>query len=140
MESYRARFRGAPSLVREARDAVTDYARLCGFTSRDVHDIEIAVGEALANAVEHGAKNLGFITVLCSYNGRCITIEVQDEGTGFDYAAKRSREPHAVRGFGITIMRSLMDEVRFLHQGNVVRLSKIGPLPDEVQILGEEEA
>jgi anti-sigma regulatory factor (Ser/Thr protein kinase) len=117
--------------VREARKAVIDYARLCGFETSELDAIELAVGEALTNAVEHGAKDLGFITVSCAYDGRGISIEVRDEGFGFDFATQRRRDPLSVRGFGITIMRELMDRVEYGARGNIVRLYKRRPAPNE---------
>ncbi len=127
MDVFRARFRGVPSSVRDARRAVADYARLCGFSSAELHDIESAVGEALANAVEHGTRDLGTITITCAYQGTGLTIEIVDEGRGFDHTSSRRRDPRSVRGFGIGIMRSLMDDVRYKARGNVVVLFKAGP-------------
>jgi anti-sigma regulatory factor (Ser/Thr protein kinase) len=100
---------------------------MCGFETPDLGDIEVAVGEALANAVEHGTRDLGFITVTCSYGGDGLLVEIRDEGTGFDHAAGARRDPRSIRGFGISLMRSLMDDVRYLASGNVVQLFKAGP-------------
>jgi anti-sigma regulatory factor (Ser/Thr protein kinase) len=126
MAELRAQYRGTPRSVRAARNAVLDYARLCGFDSQLTVDIALAAGEALANAVEHGSKDLGFIGLLCSFEDGVLTLEVRDEGPGFDIAAatKRRREPTSVRGFGITIMRALMDSVEYEHRGTLVRLRK----------------
>ncbi len=140
MESFRARYRGSPSSVREARDAVIAYARMCGFLSPVIDDIETAVGEALANAVEHGTKDLGFITVTCTYDRAGLNVEIGDDGCGFDHATSRRRDPRAVRGFGITIMRALMDDVRYLGPGNTVRLFKAVPPADGLPAAYEEEA
>jgi len=126
MVELRARYRGTPRSVREARAAVVDYARLCGFPSALTVDIALGVGEALANAVEHGNKDLGFISVACTFQGGELTIEVRDEGSGFDigHVSKGRREPDAVRGFGISIMRSVMDSVVYEQRGTCVRLRK----------------
>ena len=63
MVEYRAQFRGTPSSVREARRAILDYARLCGFGTQETFEIALGAGEALANAVEHGSRSLGHIEV-----------------------------------------------------------------------------
>ncbi len=126
MVEYRGHFRGTPASVRFARKAVIDYARACGFDSTDLADIALAAGEALANAVEHGNKDLGFIDVRCDFSGDTLAIEIGDAGHGFDFSgiSGRPRDPSAVRGFGISIMHAIMDDVRYSHRGAVVRLSK----------------
>jgi anti-sigma regulatory factor (Ser/Thr protein kinase) len=126
MVELRAQYRGTPRSVRDARNAVLDYARLCGFDSQLTVDIALAAGEALANAVEHGSKDLGFIGLVCRFDDGVLTVEIRDEGPGFDVTAamKRRREATSVRGFGITIMRALMDSVDYEHRGTLVRLRK----------------
>ncbi len=127
MTEYRARFRGTPCSVREARKAVVDYARLCGFEAQATFDIALGVGEALANAVEHGNKDLGFITVSARFENGALDIEIADAGLGFDLAhvETKRRDPSAVRGFGISIMRSVMDHVEYVDRGTIVRLRKL---------------
>ncbi len=129
MTEFRARFRGTPSSVRDARKAILDYARFCGFPSDATFDIALGAGEALANAVEHGNKDLGFIEVACRFTGEELVIEVSDAGSGFDHAGlpDKQRDPNAVRGFGISIMRSVMDAVEYVGRGTTVRLRKRCP-------------
>jgi serine/threonine-protein kinase RsbW len=126
MVEYRAHFRGSPTSVREARRAIVDYARLCGFDSSETYEIALAAGEALANAVEHGNKNLGFIRVHCSFADGELTVEIDDDGQGFDYRSVtgRRRDPNAIRGFGISIMHAVMDGVQYEQRGTLVRLRK----------------
>jgi anti-sigma regulatory factor (Ser/Thr protein kinase) len=126
MHEYRAQFRGTPSSVRDARLAILDYARLCGFAGEDIFDIVLGAGEALANAVEHGNKDLGFFTVTCSFADGELTIEVADTGPGFEFALveAKNRDPSAIRGFGITIMRATMNAVDYTARGTTVRLRK----------------
>ena len=140
METLRARYRGAPNSVREARKAVVDYARMCGFATGELNDIEVAVGEALANAVEHGTRNLGFITVTCSFDGSGLVIEIRDDGSGFDHVTGARRDPRSIRGFGISLMRALMDDVRYVARGNVVQLVKTGPKAHAQRAAFEERA
>jgi anti-sigma regulatory factor (Ser/Thr protein kinase) len=126
MAELRARYGGTARSVRDARNAVVEYARLCGFPARIMVDIALAVGEALANAVEHGNKDSGFIEVGCRFEGGTLIVEVRDGGSGFDFdrIVRRQREPHSVRGFGITIMESLMDAVEYADRGTSIRLHK----------------
>ena len=95
-------------------------------------DIEIAVCEALTNAVIHGnhedpSKQV-YVTLTCSMNGE-ILIAVRDEGEGFDDTAlpdptdpNNRLHPH---GRGVYLMHTLMDEVEFEENGRVVQMRKI---------------
>jgi anti-sigma regulatory factor (Ser/Thr protein kinase) len=58
-----------------------------------------------------------------------IVIEVQDEGRGFLCSPTAAKPTHdAPRGFGIYLMRNLMDEVAFDERGSCVRLTKRLPV------------
>lgn len=129
MDPFRARYRGTPSSVRMARSAIVDYARAAGFGTEAIAEIALAAGEALANAVEHGSKDLGFIEVVCDFTNETLVIEIADAGLGFDLTTvkRRERDPNAVRGFGISIMHAIMDEVVYSRRGAAVRLKKRRP-------------
>lgn len=102
-----------------------DFARACGLSEKDLGDLQFAVGEALANAVEHGYRDGTYIGVRCWREADDIIVEVEDDGSGFDADSSRSRsEPHTVRGYGITIMRALVDHVAYQRNGRIVRLQK----------------
>jgi len=126
MVDYRASFRGTPSSVRDARTAIVNYAKMCGFSQQETHEIALAAGEALANAVEHGNKDLGFVSVACGFADGELWIDVTDDGPGFDFAtvAARRADPDALRGFGISIMHALMDGVQYEGRGSRVCLRK----------------
>ncbi len=142
MTEFRARYRGTPSSVRLARKAIVDYARACGFATDALAEIALAVGEALANAVEHGNKDLGFIEVTCVFEGDVLDVEISDAGKGFDITEMqpRERDPDAIRGFGISIMHAIMDEVSYLRRGAAVRLRKRRPTPATVEPALRKEA
>ena len=93
-------------------------------------DIRLAAGEALSNAVEHGrrSRSSGF-SVHCTFEGDALTIEVRDSGEGFSWPPDRPAvEPdERGRGFGIFLMRRLMDDVTFARNGTVVRLVRKMP-------------
>jgi serine/threonine-protein kinase RsbW len=114
--NFRAAFSGQSRNVPLARNAIAGFARICGFSPEEVTDIRIASGEALNNAVEHGqtSKSSGF-SVSCSFDEDQLTIEIRDNGDGF------AEEPK--QGFGILLMRRLMDRVQFDHNGTCVRLT-----------------
>ena len=93
--------------------------------------IEVALREALANAVIHGNKEdrhkRVHITCRCNIDGE-VSITIKDDGQGFEGAiipdptAPENR--HSVHGRGIFLMRTLMDEVRFKRKGSVVIMRK----------------
>jgi serine/threonine-protein kinase RsbW len=108
-----------------ARRGIAGFASDCGFPPEAVDDIKLAAGEALSNAFEHGSMHeTRRITVDCSFDGRALTIEVQDQGLGFPLPLDLPAVvPDARgRGFGIFLMRRLMDEVSFDRNGTRVRL------------------
>jgi len=124
--TYRATFSGDYKNVPLARNAVASFARVCGFSQDEVDDIRLATGEAIANAVEHGRnpKVAGF-SVRCIFAEDELNIEVRDNGEGFDDDDVPA-EPldEKTRGFGIFLMRRLMDNVNFEKSGTLVRLTR----------------
>jgi serine/threonine-protein kinase RsbW len=100
------------------------------FAPQEFADIESAIGEALANATEHGYRPDSEFQVGLFVDGNRLVIEVEDEGAGFALPADTAHAPNTdlPRGFGIFIMRHLMDEVEFGRRGTLVRLKKRLPL------------
>ncbi len=123
--TYRATFTNEPRNVALARNAIASFARLCGFDEEVTSDIKLAAGEALSNASEYGRgrKNGGF-SVSCSFDDLELRIEIQDSGAGFETPsfADDIAPDERNRGFGIFIMRRLMDSVNYSKGGTRVRL------------------
>ncbi|MBC5808679.1 MAG: ATP-binding protein [Candidatus Eremiobacter antarcticus] len=116
--------------VNQARRHVSAFAAQCGLQPPDISDIALAVGEACNNAAEHGHVAHGHFSVHCSFNGHSFVVHVKDSGGGFELAGKGERmEPdqRGMRGLGIFIMRSLMDDISYAitDGGTSVRLTKI---------------
>ncbi len=91
-----------------------------------VGDLETAIGEALANAAEHGYRSGGRIHVTAHLTGDGIEIEVSDDGRGFAPRVVPVDHPPALapRGYGIFLMRAMVDEVDFADDGRTVRFLK----------------
>jgi serine/threonine-protein kinase RsbW len=97
--------------------------RKCGCIPESKSDVEIALREALANAVIHGnhedPRKLVHITCRCEPDE--VSITVKDEGRGFDI--NKMADPTApenigsVHGRGIYLMKAFMDEIRFEEGG-----------------------
>ena len=104
--------------------------RKCGCVSQGESDVEIALREALANAIIHGNHEnpRKHVYVRCHCKPGEVSIAVRDEGRGFEL--NKIADPTApentgaVHGRGIYLMKALMDEVRFEEGGVVVRMRK----------------
>jgi serine/threonine-protein kinase RsbW len=126
---FRARFPNTRRAAAFARRSLIAHIASYGYPDGDLADIETAVGEALANAAEHGNHAGTGFEVRAYVERDRVVIEVQDEGTGFRSSAATSKPAHdAPRGFGIYLMRHLMDEVNFDERGSCVRLTKRLPI------------
>ncbi len=94
-------------------------------------EIEMALREALANAVIHGCKADPTKKVECTVTGdreQGIQIVVRDPGFGFDHASLPSPTDdanlHSEHGRGILLINALMDEVTHEQNGTVIRMRK----------------
>ena len=93
--------------------------------------VELALREALSNAVVHGnrldARKLVHVRCRCKV-GEGISLIVSDQGQGFD--PRTIPDPLTVEnleadhGRGIHIMKLVMDEVSFEQRGTDVRMRK----------------
>jgi serine/threonine-protein kinase RsbW len=94
-------------------------------------EIETALREALANAIQHGCQNdpdkRVEVCVACD-PARGILIVVRDPGAGFDPTSipspVRGRNLYRDHGRGIYLINQLMDEVSFEHGGTEIRMLK----------------
>jgi serine/threonine-protein kinase RsbW len=93
--------------------------------------IELALTEALANAVMHGAKADPSKIIECDVGcdeSRGMLIVVRDPGKGFDPAAIPSpiqgESIYSDHGRGIYLINQLMDEVKFAKNGTEIRMIK----------------
>jgi serine/threonine-protein kinase RsbW len=114
------------------------------------HWVDIAVREAVANAIKHGNAQDPDKQVLVdlSLEGEDLVIRVQDEGEGFDpvqvenpLAPENLLRPN---GRGIFYMKSFMDDIHYglgPKGGTVVTLRKriVGPAPDPTRDSSEIE-
>jgi len=94
-------------------------------------DIELALSEALANAVVHGCQCDPKKTVECCVvcdDKRGVVIVVRDPGTGFDPASvpvpTEAENIHRHHGRGVYLMNHLMDEVQFHKNGTEIHMTK----------------
>ncbi|MGQ9581286.1 MAG: ATP-binding protein [Armatimonadota bacterium] len=120
---------GTPEMLPFIRKRVGEFARTMPFTEDELHDIKLAVGEAGANAIRHGMSNGPCrVEVELEKQPGELKISISDHGCGFNpqNAKVASNEQLDESGRGISVMRALMDEVKFkaAHPGTRVELVK----------------
>jgi serine/threonine-protein kinase RsbW len=123
-----------PAQISAISPVVTWIMRLVGeldYAAGKEFEIEMALREALANAVLHGCQEDPSKKVECSVSAdrdEGITIVVRDPGNGFDPATLPSPTEdanlHAEHGRGILLITKLMDEVKHEQNGAVIRMRK----------------
>jgi serine/threonine-protein kinase RsbW len=93
--------------------------------------VQLALNEALANAVVHGAKADPSKLVECEVTcdeSRGMVIVVRDPGKGFNPASIPSpvngQNIYSDHGRGIYLINQLMDEVKFLKNGTEIQMIK----------------
>jgi anti-sigma regulatory factor (Ser/Thr protein kinase) len=116
------------SNLAKVRKFIEQLSQQCGFNEADVFDIKVAVGEACANAIEHGSpkgkKNI--VKIRFSFRNNCLVIEVTDQGV-FKPRFPSLDSQLNYRGRGIPFMLALMDdvEIRESENGTTVKLVKV---------------
>lgn len=108
---------------RLVRDGAVAVARWLGFSEERLADMQLAVSEAVNNAIEHGNKNDARYRVGVRFivrNDR-LAVQVVDQGTGLaasrltegrpSIADKLEHGEESPRGLGIYLIEQLVDDV-----------------------------
>ena len=116
------------------RRFVEGHARACGFSSDVIDQLSLAVDEACTNIIRHayGESNSGPVDIKVDIDPERFTVTIRDEGNSIDlekYAEpdlNKSIRDRRGGGFGVHIMRKLMDLVEYENHGkfNEVHLVK----------------
>jgi serine/threonine-protein kinase RsbW len=125
-----------PSRLETIDEAVATAAKMAnasGLPEEALFGIDLAVREAVTNAVKHGNKFDQTKQVKITIENRAheLLITIEDEGAGFELNQvpdpTSSENLLKESGRGIFFMRSFMDEVVWEHAatgGTIVRLTK----------------
>jgi serine/threonine-protein kinase RsbW len=91
-----------------ARLVVGQMGRLAGLEPEEVYDLKLAVTEAVTNVIRHAAVD----SYEVEYRVQPWSVEVMvtDAGGGFS-VADLTGEPDEQGGFGLTVIRNLVDEL-----------------------------
>jgi anti-sigma regulatory factor (Ser/Thr protein kinase) len=120
-----------PAAIPRLTDGVVHVLEEKRWPENDVMAVELALQEAVANAIRHGCrgdrtKELQ-CSVTCDESGE-IVITVRDPGTGFDPSTVANPlDPENLlkaSGRGIFLINGLMDDVQFADGGREVQMKK----------------
>ncbi len=114
-----------PQNAAHARTRVRAFAAAAGMAEDGLDEMEVAVGEAVTNAILYGSPSAASrVFIACRVQADLLEIEVWDQGGGFDPASVHDGiSQNALGGRGLLLMRALMDDVRFQHDGQGTRVT-----------------
>lgn len=126
-----------PSILESVDKAASEaesFARESGFDDAALFAIDMAVREAVANAVKHGNKqdSTKFVEITFSNLNKGLEVTIRDFGEGFEVEeVPDPTNPENLlkaNGRGVLFMKTFMEEVEWLrHQkgGMIVKMCKL---------------
>ena len=125
-----------PSRLESIDEAVVKavkFAKNVGFSDEETYPIDMAVREAVANAVKHGnlLDETKAVEIALSSSDKDFEVTVRDFGAGF--AVEEIPDPTdpenllKANGRGILFIRTFMDEVEWFRHpagGTVIKMTK----------------
>lgn len=120
-----------PSSIHQVSEGVTQLLADKGWKEDEIIKVDLALQEALANGIRHGAKNDPTKFIQCMVTTDIagdIVVVVRDPGPGFDHR----QVPNPLEGDnilkssgrGVFLINQLMDEVTFADSGREVQMKK----------------
>jgi serine/threonine-protein kinase RsbW len=103
-----------PEYVALCRLALTGIARTRAMSAELVADLKLALTEACSNSVRHAYEEgrEGAVEIRYELTDDRLTVEVTDEGAGFDPdVIERAQEELDEGGLGIAIIRAVTDHL-----------------------------
>jgi anti-sigma regulatory factor (Ser/Thr protein kinase) len=120
-----------PNAISGVVDGVMQIAREMRCAEGNEYQVELALREALANAIVHGCNNDPDKKVECCVactESSDVVIVVRDPGEGFAPSAVPNplalENLNSAHGRGIYLINQLMDEVSFERNGTEIRMRK----------------
>ena len=115
-----------------AMECAASMAKKMGFTEDRIEDLKTAVAEACLNAIEHGNKmdTNTKVGITLTVEESKLQVSVKDQGKGIDQILTPRIEnkiegKDRSRGWGIFLIKSLMNEVSFEPSpegGNIIKM------------------
>lgn len=105
------------------RLVVSSVGETAGFGPEDIYDLKLAVTEAVTNVIRHASVE--YMKVDYRALPGVVEVTVADAGGGFD-VAELDREPGEAGGFGLTVIRNLVDEMSIDsgEQGTAIKMTR----------------
>ena len=131
---YTMRIQSTTRNLSAVREFVQTHAQAAGFSDVAVEQYKLAVDEACTNVIKHAYKGRedGDIEITIAVDPERMTVTIRDQGERFERSTYQ--EPNLIRsikerrggGYGVHLMRRLMDEVEYKVHGpfNEVSLTK----------------
>ncbi|MFL5958904.1 MAG: ATP-binding protein [Gaiellaceae bacterium] len=127
MRTVRLRVPARAEYVALARLALSGLANIVELPEELLADLKLALTEAVSNSVRHAyADGSGFVSIAYELGRDTLTVEVVDDGKGFDPERPPLLEGEELTegGLGIAIIRTIADEFE-LHSRPGVRGSRL---------------
>jgi anti-sigma regulatory factor (Ser/Thr protein kinase) len=120
-----------PASIPRVSEGVKQLLSGKGWSEEEIMPIELALDEAMANAIRHGCKNDPTKQVQCIVTTDAqgeVVIAVRDPGPGFEPSAVpnplEGENLFKGSGRGVFLINQLMDEVGFADGGREVQMKK----------------
>jgi len=129
--SHECRFESDVSAAHVLIDEVLVQLRLLNWSDKAIFAVNMAMEEALVNAIEHGNKMdpKKMVDFACFLKHDKIRIEVEDEGEGFaptELPDPRDEEYIDIpSGRGVLLIHGFMSSVEYNERGNRIVMEKI---------------
>ena len=127
--TVRFRMESRRSAVAPTVDRILEVVKEAALSDDQLHDLAVALAEALSNAAVHGnaLRPEAPVQVVVKVTPRKrAVIEVKDAGRGFDHGSLSDpTDPSRILipgGRGVFLMRRLVDQLEFSDSGSRVRL------------------
>lgn len=126
------RVRSDTAELGRVRQRVAVWAESAGLAEKTARRLQLAVDETVANAIEHGVEDERRRVVVRATPGRGrLTVTVRYRGPRFDPTtaqtptARETVRQRAEHGYGLHLIRSLVDDVAYRRDGavNEIRLT-----------------
>jgi len=125
-----ARVISHPSQVPEVWEAVVENMRRHQFPQCDIFGVQLALEEALTNAIKHGHQEdySKEVAVQWTVDEQCVRLTIEDQGQGFYHSEVNDpTQPENINqpgGRGLLFMRTYMCAVEYNEKGNRVEMVK----------------
>ncbi|MET8795487.1 ATP-binding protein [Nocardia sp. NPDC004568] len=123
---WELRFPARADRLAEVRHRTQQWLAHCPLGEDQAYDVLLAVGEACANAIEHGHRgDGGTISLRLAHEAGGLRITVADHGRW----KRPDPRPDRVRGRGMAIIRALVPEVEVIVSAGGTTVDMRLPLP-----------